>query len=96
MKVGVKVTCLVVMSMLVASPMAVEGLSCHQVATYLVPCISYLIWGCWSSASVCCNGVGSLKTSAETPDDHRTACRCLINDVASIPGVDMDVADDLP
>ncbi|KAJ9694165.1 hypothetical protein PVL29_009918 [Vitis rotundifolia] len=94
--ISVKVTCLVVMSMLVASPMAIEGLSGDQVATDLVPCIPYLIWG-WASLG----GSGRVtqkthKIAIPTLDNHRIACRCLINDVAFIPGVDINVADDLP
>lgn len=93
--VAVKVSCLVLMCMLVASPMAVEGLSCGDVATQLAPCINYLR-SAGPLPPACCNGVKNLKNSAATTQDRRTACKCLINASKSISGVNFGLAAGLP
>uniref|UniRef100_A0A803R8U7 Non-specific lipid-transfer protein n=1 Tax=Cannabis sativa TaxID=3483 RepID=A0A803R8U7_CANSA len=91
----VKVLCLVVLAMVVASPVVHATITCGQVTSSLAPCLSYLKVG-GAVPDGCCNGIKSLSGAAKTPADRQAACKCLKSAASSIKGVNFNLASGLP
>ncbi|KAL4606457.1 hypothetical protein ACB092_09G104500 [Castanea dentata] len=90
-----KLTCLAVMCMVIGAPVAQAAISCGQVQSSLVACISYLRSG-GSPTQACCNGVKSLNNAAKTTADRQAACECLKTAAGSISGLSPANAASLP
>lgn len=94
---SMKVTCVVLlMSMLVINaPMSEAAVTCGQVTSFLIPCITYLQGGPGPSAS-CCGGVRSLNAAAQSTPDRKAACNCLKSAASSISKLNQNKAAALP
>uniref|UniRef100_A0A2N9I2C6 Non-specific lipid-transfer protein n=1 Tax=Fagus sylvatica TaxID=28930 RepID=A0A2N9I2C6_FAGSY len=90
-----KLTCLVFMCMVMGAPLAQAAISCGQVQSALIGCISFLRSGGTPSAA-CCNGVKSLNNAAKTTPDRQAACECLKTAAGSISGLSPANAAGLP
>ncbi|KAJ8753446.1 hypothetical protein K2173_019845 [Erythroxylum novogranatense] len=88
---AVVVTMLVII-FLVESGMA---MTCGQVDSSLIPCVSYLMRG-GEPASQCCDGVRNIKQMTQTTEDKRTACECLKQAVVRFPTISPEAAAQLP
>ncbi|CAN1179990.1 Non-specific lipid-transfer protein [Linum perenne] len=44
----------------------------------------------------CCSGLAQLDTAEKTTEDLRTACRCVVDGAAGIPGLNYDRVNELP
>ncbi|PON92750.1 Lipid transfer protein/Par allergen [Trema orientale] len=92
--VALKLTCMVVMCMVVGAPIA-QAITCGQVATYVSPCISYLRTG-GTVPGTCCSGVRSLNSAAATTADRQATCRCLVTAASNLPGLNPTLISSLP
>ncbi|KAJ4842418.1 hypothetical protein Tsubulata_050864 [Turnera subulata] len=54
-----------------------QAITCQQVDTSLLPCISYLENGGSTPSNECCNGVRNIKQITPTTPDRRAACECI-------------------
>ncbi|KAK1355553.1 Non-specific lipid-transfer protein [Heracleum sosnowskyi] len=93
-KVAVAIMCMVAVLSL-SAPLAVEGLTCGQVASSLGPCLNYLKVGGVVPPG-CCSGVKSLSGIATTPADRKQACTCLKSISGSVTGINAGLAAGLP
>ncbi|KAK3199834.1 hypothetical protein Dsin_023249 [Dipteronia sinensis] len=86
------------MAVLVVSMFLVPAhatLTCEQVTLWLTPCISYGVMG-GIVAPGCCSGLKALDDVIKTNEDVRTACYCIKDRAAKIPGLNYDRANELP
>ncbi|PON51601.1 Lipid transfer protein/Par allergen [Parasponia andersonii] len=90
----VKLLCLVVLTIVVASPVA-HALTCGQVSSSIGPCVNCLKSGGAVPAAYC-NGIRSLNSAAKTPADRQAGCRCLQSAAGSIKGINFSLAAGLP
>lgn len=91
-----KLACTVVLvCLLVTAPQADATVTCSQVTQLLNPCVNYLIYG-GAIPSSCCAGVKQVKAAAKTGEDRRTACSCIQDGAAMIPGIDYNLVASLP
>ncbi|XAR68718.1 hypothetical protein NMG60_11000068 [Bertholletia excelsa] len=93
MAVLVKLAFVVLTSMVVAAPHA-EAITCGQVQSSLLPCLSFLRNGVMGEG--CCKGVTGLNNMARTPADRQQACKCMKNGYNQIPGIKTQYASQLP
>ena len=91
-----KLTCAVLMCMMVAAPFAEAAISCGKVATSVAPCIPYITGKGPGPTAGCCNGIKALNAAASTPADRKTACNCLKSAAGSIAGLNYGTAAGLP
>ncbi|KAI3677735.1 hypothetical protein L6452_37003 [Arctium lappa] len=94
-KMVMKVLCVVVACMVVATPYTEAAISCGQVAGKLAPCLNYLKVG-GSVPKACCSGVKGLNDAAQSTPDRKTACGCLKSAYASNSGINPSYASSLP
>ncbi|KAI3829503.1 hypothetical protein L1987_03628 [Smallanthus sonchifolius] len=90
-----KIACVVVACMVVLAPHAEAAITCGQVVSNLVPCLTYLRAGGKPSTG-CCNGVKSLNKAASTSADRKIACGCLKSSYNASPGIKPTNAANLP
>ncbi|XP_019186248.1 PREDICTED: non-specific lipid-transfer protein 1-like isoform X1 [Ipomoea nil] len=95
-----KAACMVVMSMVVVAAAMMAGLhaqsvTCGTVVTELSPCMNYVRNG-GAVPMNCCDGIRSLYKSAATTADRQTVCNCMKNAAASVPGINLELAANLP
>ncbi|KAK4377445.1 hypothetical protein RND71_003741 [Anisodus tanguticus] len=93
MKMAGKISCFVVLCMVVIAPYA-EAFTCGQVQSAALNCLPYLQNR--GPLGSCCRVIKGLISSARTTDDRRTACSCLKAATATIKGIDMRKAAGLP
>ncbi|GMN40569.1 hypothetical protein TIFTF001_009790 [Ficus carica] len=92
---ALKLTCMMVVCMMVCAPFGAGAITCGQVATYMTPCITYLRSG-GTIPSSCCSGLRGLNTAAATTAERQTVCRCLISAANNLPGLNPNLASGLP
>ncbi|KAL0338082.1 UNVERIFIED_CONTAM: Non-specific lipid-transfer protein 2 [Sesamum angustifolium] len=76
------------------APHAEAAVSCGQVQSGLLPCLGFLQGR--ALAPQCCPGVKSVVAAARTPNDRRTACRCLQAAAKSMKNINYGNAAMLP
>nr|XP_048324656.1 non-specific lipid-transfer protein 1-like [Ziziphus jujuba var. spinosa] len=81
--------------MLVAISQMEATITCGQVTKLLTPCISYAVLG-GTVAPECCAGIKELHAIKITTEDIRTACSCIKQGAAMIPGINYDRVNELP
>ncbi|KAF7845221.1 lipid transfer protein [Senna tora] len=93
----VKVVCLgVVVCMVLGAPLAHGAITCGQVASTLLPCVSYLRNPGATVPSPCCAGVQALNNQAKTTSDRQAACKCIKQIIQSIPNLNPNLLANLP
>ncbi|KAK5793395.1 hypothetical protein PVK06_034539 [Gossypium arboreum] len=94
---SLKLACVVVLCMVVGAPLAQGAVTCGQVTNSLAPCINYLRGsGAGAVPPVCCSGIKSLNSAAQTTPDRQAACRCIKSAAAGITGINFGLASGLP
>ncbi|KAK2638752.1 hypothetical protein Ddye_026547 [Dipteronia dyeriana] len=86
------------MAVLVVSMFLVPAhaaVTCQQVTFWPTPCISYGVMG-GIVAPGCCSGIKALNDAEKTNEDVQTACYCIKDQAAKIPGLDYDRVNELP
>ncbi|CAN1180266.1 Non-specific lipid-transfer protein 11 [Linum perenne] len=69
--------------------------SCPTIYTNLRPCIPYFT-GNGGPSRECCSGVRSLQPYSNQKADRVAICQCLKSMANLVPGLDLDVASNLP
>ena len=69
--------------------------TCSEVTQQLSPCVDYLMDG-GGIPSDCCDGVKQVKAASSSGEDRRTACTCILDAAAMIPGLDYNLISSLP
>ncbi|KAG8377122.1 hypothetical protein BUALT_Bualt09G0135600 [Buddleja alternifolia] len=98
MAIRLKVTCMVLMVVLVAEAVLVSEaapISCGTVTSTLAPCFEYVLGGGQVPVN-CCTGVKSLYKAASTATDRRTVCTCLKSVTTSASPATIQNAKTLP
>lgn len=96
MKVGVVIAAMAMLVMVLSAAMPGEAaVSCSQVHSYLVPCISYLTNGSDYPTDRCCSGLRNLQAMAKTSADRRATCYCLKQNASQYPNIKDDTASEL-
>ena len=91
-----KLTCAVVMGMVVLAPYAEAAVTCGTVNGNLAPCLGYLE-GMPGPNTACCSGIMALKNAATSVADKKTVCNCLKNAANALKGaIDISKAAGLP
>lgn len=92
-----KLACMVLvcMALVACTPHAVYAITCGQITSNLIPCVSYLQRG-GPVPPRCCNGIRSIANAARTTVDRRTACNCLKSAAARAQGINLRNAESLP
>nr|XP_009781151.1 PREDICTED: non-specific lipid-transfer protein 1-like [Nicotiana sylvestris]XP_016506044.1 PREDICTED: non-specific lipid-transfer protein 1-like [Nicotiana tabacum] len=78
-------------SMVVAPPPAMAGITCDTVYNDLQPCLSYVLVG-GSVPEECCSGLKSLLANATTTPDRQSACSCVKNLASAATGEEVSRA----
>ncbi|XP_022144080.1 non-specific lipid-transfer protein 1-like [Momordica charantia] len=60
----------------IGAKVAEAAMSCNQVVSDLAPCVSFVTSG-GTPSMICCNGVRTLNSQAQTTADRQGACQCL-------------------
>ncbi|KAL2333072.1 hypothetical protein Fmac_014285 [Flemingia macrophylla] len=81
--------------MLITYSYSTATLTCDQVTVWLTPCIPYAVMG-GNVSSLCCQGVYSLNAAYKNGDDRRSACQCIKDRAALIPGIDYNRVNQVP
>ncbi|XP_010277659.1 PREDICTED: non-specific lipid-transfer protein 1-like [Nelumbo nucifera] len=82
--------------LMVAAPdHADAAMTCGQVASLLTPCINYFVKG-GALPPACCGAVRGLITASKTTADRQAVCSCFKSAAASIPGVNLGLANSIP
>ncbi|XP_010252072.1 PREDICTED: non-specific lipid-transfer protein 1-like [Nelumbo nucifera] len=87
-----------VLSMIISSGPYVHvdaAISCGQLASLLSPCVNYFVKG-GPLPPACCSGVRTLNSAAKTTADRQATCQCLKSAAASIPGLNLGLANSIP
>ncbi|KAI4318947.1 hypothetical protein MLD38_032600 [Melastoma candidum] len=72
-------------------------INCAQVTNSIAPCIPYLTNpGVALLTPGCCNGIRALNAASQSTSDRQAVCRCLKSAAASVPGINYDLASQLP
>ncbi|PQM40266.1 non-specific lipid-transfer protein 1-like [Prunus yedoensis var. nudiflora] len=75
---------------LITTPYVINAtVTCGQVVTLLTPCIPFGVFG-GTVPPECCAGIKGLHDAQNTAEDRRTACSCIQQGAALIPGIDYD------
>ncbi|OMO60055.1 Plant lipid transfer protein/Par allergen [Corchorus olitorius] len=93
--IAFKLGFVMLLCMVVSAPLAQATITCGQVTSSLVSCISYLKTGTGPLAP-CCNGIKALNTAAATTQDRQQACTCIKNIATTITGINYGLANGLP
>ncbi|XP_024156622.1 non-specific lipid-transfer protein 1 [Rosa chinensis] len=81
---------MLLVSMLVTTPYVSNAtITCGEVTTLLTPCIPFGVFGGVVPPD-CCAGIKGLNAAKKTTEDRRTACTCIQEGAARIPGIDYD------
>ncbi|KAJ9543340.1 hypothetical protein OSB04_023047 [Centaurea solstitialis] len=89
-----KMACVVLACMVVLAPPTEANINCGQVASSVLPCLSYLRSG--GALGGCCNGVRALNNAARTTANRKIACGCLKNAYSAYHGINPSNATGLP
>jgi len=95
----VKITCLSVICMVLAIPLANADLdpNCKNVAESIIPCVEYITTPDASNPPApCCNGMTSLAGQAQAVPESQAACKCLKEGLFDIPGLNLAALAALP
>ncbi|XP_068476815.1 non-specific lipid-transfer protein 1-like [Phaseolus vulgaris] len=92
---SVKFACVVVLCMVVVGAHTAQGMTCGQVQSNLVPCVTFLQNGGFVPAG-CCNGVRNIMNSARSTADRRGICNCLKTAAGAVRGLNPNNAQALP
>ena len=88
-EVGVTFMVLLV-SMAASTPYVTKAtITFGEVTALLTPCIPYGVLGGIVPPG-CCAGIKGLNAAQNTTEDRRTACTCIQQGAAGIPGIDYD------
>ncbi|CAL8998818.1 unnamed protein product, partial [Prunus brigantina] len=80
----------VLLCVLMTTPYVINAtVTCSQVVTLLTPCIPFGVYG-GTVPPECCAGIKGLHDAQNTAEDRRTACSCIQQGAAMIPGIDYD------
>ncbi|KAK4418847.1 Non-specific lipid-transfer protein 2 [Sesamum alatum] len=90
----VMLLCVAVLQVALFAHHAEAVVSCGQVQSGLLPCLGFLQGRALSPQ--CCPGVRSVVAAARTPNDRRTACRCLQAAAKSMRNINYGNAATLP
>lgn len=71
-----QVIAVVFISLVVNSPGG-KALTCTEVDTDLLPCLSYVTGTSKSVSQMCCNGLKNLVALGKTKADREAACECM-------------------
>ncbi|XP_022728711.1 non-specific lipid-transfer protein 1-like [Durio zibethinus] len=71
------------------------AITCEQVTYFLIPCISYGVFGGTVDPN-CCTGIKTLDAAAKTMEDRRKKCNCVKEGAARIPGLNYDRVNEIP
>ncbi|KAE8099023.1 hypothetical protein FH972_017039 [Carpinus fangiana] len=92
-----RITCMVLISMMVCAPLAHAAISCGTVQSSLAPCIPYVRNnGSGSVPPGCCKGIASVNAAAKTTADRQAVCECLKKAIGAIAGANPAVIAGLP
>lgn len=92
---AMKLACLVVLCLALATAPFASAITCGQVTTSVAPCLGYLQKGGMPSRG-CCSGVKGIFNSAKTTADKQAVCKCLKGAAGQIPGLNQANAQSLP
>jgi len=93
----VKVTCLSVICLVLAIPLANAAISCKDLLETLYPCVEFITSsGISDPSSPCCDGIKRIHDEATTTIDRQNVCMCLKPVVPILPGLNPDNFDTLP
>ena len=81
--------------MLIVGSHSQATLTCDQLTLWLTSCISYAVIG-GSVSPLCCQGIHSLNAAYKNGDDRRSACQCIKDKAAYIPGIDYNRVNTIP
>nr|KYP37234.1 Non-specific lipid-transfer protein [Cajanus cajan] len=90
-----RLSCVVLVCMVVVGAHTAEAITCGQVQSSLAPCLGYLQNG-GVVPPRCCSGVRSIVNTARTTADRRLACNCLKSAAAAIRRLNPTNAQTLP
>lgn len=90
-----KFACVVMICMAVLYAQHGEAITCPQVSSNLVPCVTYLQSG-GAVSTRCCNGVRNIVSAARTTADRRVTCNCLKSSAAAYRRINQGYAAALP
>ncbi|KAI4341875.1 hypothetical protein MLD38_026547 [Melastoma candidum] len=94
---ALKLVCLAVVCVVLASTVADASISCGQVVSSLRPCIPYVVSaGKGTLPKACCDGVRSLNSAAKTTPDRQAACNCLKNAASSSRSFNLGIVSSIP
>lgn len=92
-----RLTCTVLICMMVCAPLAQASISCNQVVGSLASCITYVKRkGSGAVPSACCKGISSINSSAKTTADRRAVCDCLKKAASALSGVSPSIIAGIP
>ncbi|XP_059463670.1 non-specific lipid-transfer protein 1-like [Corylus avellana] len=93
----VRLTCVVLVCMMVYAPLADAAISCGQVQSSLLPCITYVRNnGQGAPPPSCCSGIVAVNNGAKTTTDRQTVCDCLKKAASALSGVNPNIIAGLP
>lgn len=93
---GAIISMLVVVAMVQLTVKPGEAITCGDVISDLVACVSYLTGKDDFPPPPCCAGVSKLKASAVSIVDKKAACECVKTAAARIPDLKDEAASSLP
>ncbi|AES79800.1 putative plant lipid transfer protein/Par allergen [Medicago truncatula] len=95
----IKVTCLSVMCLLLAIPLANADPDpkCKNVAESIIPCVEYIMTPDASNPPApCCNGMTSLAGQVQALPERQFACRCIKDGIFDLPDLNLAALAALP
>ena len=92
-----RITCMVLISMMVCAPIAHAAISCGTVQGNLVACIPYVRnKGIGAVPGGCCKGIAAINAAAKTTPDRQAVCECLKKAAGAVAGVNPAIISGLP
>ncbi|AES79805.1 non-specific lipid-transfer protein Cor a 8 [Medicago truncatula] len=93
----VKITCLSVICLVLAIPLANAAIACNDLLETLYPCVEFITSPGFSDpSSPCCDGIKRINDEAITTLDRQNVCKCLKPVVPVLPGLNPDNFATLP
>ncbi|MBA0817593.1 hypothetical protein Gohar_027954 [Gossypium harknessii] len=81
---------IVCMAVMGAPKAAKAAITCSDVVSHLIPCLSYVQNG-GTPAAACCSGVKTLYGQAQTSPDRQDVCKCIKSAVNGMPYTDYNL-----
>ncbi|XP_059463373.1 non-specific lipid-transfer protein 1-like [Corylus avellana] len=92
-----RITCMVLISMMVSAPLAHAAISCGSVTGNLVACITYVRNpGSGPVPPACCKGISAINSAAKTTPDRQAVCECLKKAAGAVSSVNPAIIAGLP